>query len=358
MALPWATLAGYVVFEALRDLITQEMAGESLEGIVLNVVALIVIVPVSCPAPHWTGIGQRGDCGAIDRNLDVELAVHFGACRPRTERCSWLVVGRPVAALVVCRIRRLVRPGGVEGSRRASARTPCRAVMNAPHLLLDTPRVHKQCQEALLRREQDRLAGIGTYARNCSARYRRNYGTGCPNGWASRPTAGDQPKAADAWQGPPRLLLGLFAGEDWHPDRRGDRHAPVLVRYNDGEPDLSFRGLRVRSLAFEVVVETSCAEQATVVIVETGQDLKVQKRACGAGCTEGAGNRRTAEGKTFEHEPVIERTGNLQHLASARPRSMQCRQVRLIFSSGQSRKGGPGCRGHWAVSGGRARPRG
>ena len=40
-------LAAYVGFEAVRDLITAEKAGDSVVGIVLNVVALAVMVPVA-----------------------------------------------------------------------------------------------------------------------------------------------------------------------------------------------------------------------------------------------------------------------------------------------------------------------
>lgn len=48
IGLTFFALASYVAFESIRDLITQDKAGgESLIGIVLNVVALIVMVPVA-----------------------------------------------------------------------------------------------------------------------------------------------------------------------------------------------------------------------------------------------------------------------------------------------------------------------
>lgn len=47
IALTFYALAAYVVFESVRDLITQDKAGESLVGIVLNGVALVVMVPVA-----------------------------------------------------------------------------------------------------------------------------------------------------------------------------------------------------------------------------------------------------------------------------------------------------------------------
>ena len=47
IALTFFVLAAYVAFEAVRDLVTQEKAGESIVGIGLNVVALVVMVPVA-----------------------------------------------------------------------------------------------------------------------------------------------------------------------------------------------------------------------------------------------------------------------------------------------------------------------
>ncbi|MFF1300457.1 MULTISPECIES: cation transporter [unclassified Streptomyces] len=47
IALTFYALAAYVAFESIRDLVTQDKAGESLIGIVLNVVALIVMTPIA-----------------------------------------------------------------------------------------------------------------------------------------------------------------------------------------------------------------------------------------------------------------------------------------------------------------------
>lgn len=47
-------LAAYVAFESVRDLLTQDRAGESPPGIVLNVVALLGMTPVAA-APRRTG---------------------------------------------------------------------------------------------------------------------------------------------------------------------------------------------------------------------------------------------------------------------------------------------------------------
>lgn len=47
IALTFYALAAYVAVESVRDLITGSQAGESLIGIVLNIVALIVMVPVA-----------------------------------------------------------------------------------------------------------------------------------------------------------------------------------------------------------------------------------------------------------------------------------------------------------------------
>ena len=47
IAISFFVLAGYVAFESIRDLVGQDKAGESIVGIVLNVVALAVMVPVA-----------------------------------------------------------------------------------------------------------------------------------------------------------------------------------------------------------------------------------------------------------------------------------------------------------------------
>ncbi|MDX8143250.1 cation transporter [Lentzea sp. BCCO 10_0061] len=47
LAVTFFALAAYVAFESIRDLATQDKAGESLVGIVLNIVALAVMVPVA-----------------------------------------------------------------------------------------------------------------------------------------------------------------------------------------------------------------------------------------------------------------------------------------------------------------------
>lgn len=54
-------LAAYVSFEAIRDLVTQDKAGESLIGIVLNAVALAIMVPVA--------IAQRRTGEALDNKV-------------------------------------------------------------------------------------------------------------------------------------------------------------------------------------------------------------------------------------------------------------------------------------------------
>ena len=61
IGLTFFALASYVAFESIRDLITQDKAGESLIGIVLNVVALIVMVPVA--------VVQRRTGQALDNPL-------------------------------------------------------------------------------------------------------------------------------------------------------------------------------------------------------------------------------------------------------------------------------------------------
>ena len=47
IAISFFVLGAYVGFEAVRDLVTADKAGESIIGIVLNVVALVVMIPVA-----------------------------------------------------------------------------------------------------------------------------------------------------------------------------------------------------------------------------------------------------------------------------------------------------------------------
>ncbi|WP_033385184.1 cation transporter [Sporichthya polymorpha] len=58
IAISFFVLAGYVAFESTRDLISQDRAGESVVGILLNAVALAVMVPVA--------IAQRRTGQALD----------------------------------------------------------------------------------------------------------------------------------------------------------------------------------------------------------------------------------------------------------------------------------------------------
>ena len=60
IALTFFALAVYVGFEAVRDLVTADRAGESIIGIVLNAVALVVMVPVAI-AQRRTGHGLSND---------------------------------------------------------------------------------------------------------------------------------------------------------------------------------------------------------------------------------------------------------------------------------------------------------
>ncbi|MEU0465426.1 cation transporter [Amycolatopsis sp. NPDC006131] len=47
IAVTFFVLAAYVAFESIKDLVAQDKAGESLIGIVLNVVALVVMTPIA-----------------------------------------------------------------------------------------------------------------------------------------------------------------------------------------------------------------------------------------------------------------------------------------------------------------------
>ena len=66
IAISFFVLGAYVGFEAVRDLVTADKAGESLIGIALNVVALLVMVPVA--------LAQRRTGRALDNEVLVAQA--------------------------------------------------------------------------------------------------------------------------------------------------------------------------------------------------------------------------------------------------------------------------------------------
>lgn len=89
-------LAADVSFEAVRDLITADKAGDSLIGIILNVVALGVMVPVAL-AQGRTGraLGNPVLVAQSKETWLSKLPLHHGARRPRAQQHRRLVVGRP-----------------------------------------------------------------------------------------------------------------------------------------------------------------------------------------------------------------------------------------------------------------------
>jgi divalent metal cation (Fe/Co/Zn/Cd) transporter len=85
IALTFFILAAYVAFESIRDLVTQDKAGESMIGIGLNVVALLVMVPVAVMQRN-TGraLGNRVLIAQsqetwISNYLSISLLVGLGA---------------------------------------------------------------------------------------------------------------------------------------------------------------------------------------------------------------------------------------------------------------------------------------
>jgi divalent metal cation (Fe/Co/Zn/Cd) transporter len=58
IAITFFALAAYVAFESIRDLVTHDKAGESMVGVVLNVVALLVMTPIA--------VAQRGTGRTLD----------------------------------------------------------------------------------------------------------------------------------------------------------------------------------------------------------------------------------------------------------------------------------------------------
>lgn len=102
IAITFYVLAAYVAFEAVRDLITQDKAGESLIGIVLNVVALIVMIPVGL-AQRRTGRALRNPvlvAQATETWMSNALSISVLAGLGLNALLGWWWAD-PVAALVV-----------------------------------------------------------------------------------------------------------------------------------------------------------------------------------------------------------------------------------------------------------------
>lgn len=126
IAVTFYALAAYVAFESIRDLVTQDKAGESLIGIVLNVVALIVMIPVALtPAAHRAGAEQPRAGRPVHRNVDVQRPVHHCAGRAGTQRRDRLVVGRPRGRPGRCPARSALGPRGLARSRRGDEPSAC-----------------------------------------------------------------------------------------------------------------------------------------------------------------------------------------------------------------------------------------
>lgn len=98
-------LAAYVSFEAVRDLITTDKAGESLIGIILNVVALAVMVPVAL-AQGRTGRGL-GNPVLVAQSKEtwlsnyLSITVLAGLALNSTVGWWW---ADPIAALVIAAV--------------------------------------------------------------------------------------------------------------------------------------------------------------------------------------------------------------------------------------------------------------
>ena len=105
IAITFFVLAAYVAFESIRDLVTQDRAGESMVGIVLSVVALAVMIPVAI-AQRRTGQALRNPVLVaqsqetwVSNYLSISLLVGLGL-----NAVFGLWWADPVAALVVAGI--------------------------------------------------------------------------------------------------------------------------------------------------------------------------------------------------------------------------------------------------------------
>jgi divalent metal cation (Fe/Co/Zn/Cd) transporter len=105
IAISFFVLAAYVSFESVRDLVGQDKAGESIVGIVLNVVALAVMVPVAI-AQRRTGrdlenpvLVAQSEETWVSNYLSISLLVGLGL-----NAAFGLWWADPVVALVVAAI--------------------------------------------------------------------------------------------------------------------------------------------------------------------------------------------------------------------------------------------------------------
>ena len=105
IAISFFVLGAYVAFESIRDLVTADKAGESIVGIALNAVALVVMVPVAI-AQRGTGHALRNEVLVaqsaetwLSNYLSISLLVGLGL--NATFGLWW---ADPVVALVVAAI--------------------------------------------------------------------------------------------------------------------------------------------------------------------------------------------------------------------------------------------------------------
>jgi divalent metal cation (Fe/Co/Zn/Cd) transporter len=105
IAITFFVLAAYVAFESVRDLVGQDKAGESIVGIVLNIVALAVMVPVAI-AQRRTGreldnqvLVAQSDETWVSNYLSISLLVGLGL-----NAAFGLWWADPVVALIVAAI--------------------------------------------------------------------------------------------------------------------------------------------------------------------------------------------------------------------------------------------------------------
>lgn len=120
IAISFFVLAAHVAVESLRDLLTQDKAGESLVGIVLN---------AARPggqgadrdraAPDWSSARQPGARGAVGGDLAVELPPISLLVGLSVNAAFGLWWADPLVALVRRRPGRPLGPGGLARGARA-----------------------------------------------------------------------------------------------------------------------------------------------------------------------------------------------------------------------------------------------
>lgn len=79
--------------------------------------------------------------------------------------------------------------------------------------------------------------------------------------------------------------------------------------------------------------ETGSAKEGSLVIVEPGEYLQFEQLTDITGDPDRSGGRLSIETQVHDHQPVVERTLDLEDLARGRPGCLESGQVRFTLSA-------------------------